>query len=409
MQFRPTIFRELGSMIETGRRYVSRSRGRSVPVASLFLLVVATAWTPSCSAQQSKRTKYAEVYKKYVQAACPVPDDGIRHFVYFARDREAMINHPFLRSERFSGAQIMYSWRNLEPAEGQYNFEAIQADLEYLRSRGKKLFIQLQDATFVPTNPAAPPYLMTDEFDGGQARQVTEDGKPVGWVCKRWNAKVRDRFAKLLQALGQAFDGKIEGINLQETAMDLDEPTKQECSPSQYAQAVKENMLAMKSAFPKSVTMQYANFMMGEWLPFDDQGYLRSVFEYGNAIGVGLGAPDLMVKRIPQLNHPLAMMHEREFTVPLGIAIQDGNYVGRTGADLTPGQNDSVASASQQRTQKSLVPMLHAFARDFLNVKYLFWVNQEPYFAEQVLPCIDPKVSRSEPSGTGSHRESVQD
>ena len=81
--------------------------------------------------------------------------------------------------------------------------------------------------------------------------------------------------------------------------------------------------------------MQYANFMPGEWLPWEDHGYLQSVYTYGQEIGVGLGSPDLMVQRRGQLNH--------------------------------------------------------AFAKDFLNVKYMFWVDQEPYFSEDVIPCFKNK------------------
>ena len=92
-------------------------------------------------------------------------------------------------------------------------------------------------------------------------------------------------------------------------------------------------MLALKKAFPSSTTMIYANFIPGEWLPWNDKGYLRSIYQYGEEIGVGLGGPDLMVTRKGQLNHALAFMHEGQYTVPIGIAVQDGNYIGKTGAD----------------------------------------------------------------------------
>ena len=137
-------------------------------------------------------------------------------------------------------------------------------------------------------------------------------------------------------------------------------------------------MLALKKGFPQSTTMQYANFMPGEWLPSDDKGYLRSIYQFGQEIGVGLGAPDLMFKRKGQLNHTIAMMHEGQFTVPLGIAIQDGNYIGETG-------NNTIVSV-----RENLVPVLHAFAKDFLKVNYMFWVYQEPYFSEDVIPCFAP-------------------
>ncbi|MEM6690786.1 MAG: hypothetical protein AAF664_15235 [Planctomycetota bacterium] len=392
MSFKSTVIRAIGITIAVLRGCSMLSQDIPSPCKRLLLLACIASLASPCVSQENGRARYAQAYRQYLNAECPVPQDDIRHFVYFARDREAIIDHPFLNSERFSGAQIMYLWRSLEPAEGQYDFEEIRNDLEYLGSHGKKLFIQLQDATFSPKYPPAPDYLLGEEYAGGQTKQVTEDGQFAGWVCKRWNVSVRDRFSRLLEALGEEFDGRIEGINLQETAIDIDESLEPEFSPSQYAESIKANMLAMKSAFPQSVTMQYANFMPGEWLPFDDQNYLRSVFEYGDTIGVGLGSPDLMVKRLAQLNHPLAMMHERQYQVPLGIAIQDGNYVGRTGADLAPGQLEPVGSVSAVRKQKSLVPMLHAFAEEFLHVSYMFWVNQEPYFVQQVLPCIDPKA-----------------
>jgi hypothetical protein len=122
--------------------------------------------------------------------------------------------------------------------------------------------------------------------------------------------------------------------------------------------------------------MQYANFMVGEWLPWEDKGYLKSIYQYGQEIGVGLGAPDLMMRKRGQLNHALAMMHENNYTVPLGIAIQDGNYIGQT-------NNTDVVDNRQ-----SLVPALHSFAQSFLHVNYMFWVNQEPYFEQDVLPCF---------------------
>ncbi len=105
-------------------------------------------------------------------------------------------------------------------------------------------------------------------------------------------------------------------------------------------------------------------------------GYLRSIYQYGEEIGVGLSAPDLMVRRKGQLNHALAMMHENNYSVPLGIAVQDGNYIGQTNSDQVI------------ENRKNIVPLLHAFARDFLKVQYMFWVNQEPYFREDVLPCF---------------------
>ena len=82
------------------------------------------------------------------------------------------------------------------------------------------------------------------------------------------------------------------------------------------------------------------------------------------------------------------MMHEHEYSVPLGIAVQDGNYVGLTGTDFPPGSDMSIGIENVKEDRKKIVPLLHAFAKDFLKVKYMFWVNQAPYFEEDVLPCF---------------------
>jgi hypothetical protein len=328
--------------------------------------------------------RYNEAYKQFTDATCPLKKDSIKHFVYFSRDRELIHNHPFLKIDRIAGAQIMYSWRQLETERGKYDFSIIHEDYNYLLSHGKKLFIQFQDVTFDTIFKAIPDYLMTDEFDGGCTMSFNDDGVADGWIAKRWNPNVQHRFALLMQALGNEFDGKIEGINLQESAVGANGDNDASFTSERYSGCLKENMLSLKKAFPKSVTMQYANFMPGEWLPWEDKGYLRSIYQYGQEIGVGLGAPDLMVTRKSQLNHAIAMMHENSFTVPLGIAVQDGNYAGTTGADID--YEERIKNA--EREHKNIVPLLHAFAKDFLHVSYMFWVQQEPYFTEDVIPCF---------------------
>ncbi len=333
--------------------------------------------TPPTSAQTEKPgNRYLNAYTQYLDATCPIEKDSIKHFVYFARDRESMHDHPFLTIPRFAGAQIMYPWRELEPEKGVYDFSMILEDYAYLRAQGKQLFIQLQDATFNPAYPGVPDYLLSEAYNGGAIYQRNDAGKPEGWVAKRWNPQVQARFAQLLEALGSALDGKIEGINLQETAIGVNHDADSTFSPEIYVNAVKVNMLALKKAFPLSTAMQYANFMPGEWLPKDDKGFLHGVYQYGDSIGVSLGAPDLMVQRKGQLNHPIAMMHEEKYRVPLGIAVQDGNYVGQTGASTV------------LRERNNLVPLLHAFAKDFLRVQYMFWTYEEPYFSEDVIPCF---------------------
>ena len=333
---------------------------------------------------ENPANRYVDAYKQYLDATCPIERDSIKHFIYFAREREVIHNHPFLKVKRFAGAQIMYPWKLLEPEKGKYDFSIIKEDYEYLLLHGKKLFIQLQDATFNPKYIGVPKYLLTDEFDGGATPQFNDNGETDGWVAKRWNTNVQYRFALLLQALGKEFDGKVEGINLQESCVGVNGEIDTTFTPTRYVESLKINMLALKKAFPKSTTMQYANFMPGEWLPWEDKGYLRSIYNYGEEIGVGLGGPDLMIHAKGNLNHTVAMMHEGNYTTPLGIAIQDGNYIGKTGTYKEYNKNKDIGVDGRE----NIVPLLHAFAKDFLKVKYMFWVWQEPYFSEDVIPCF---------------------
>ena len=346
---------------------------------SILVFLYAILWTSiraDAQHEQKKSERYADAYKKYIGATCPITKDNIRHFVYFARDRNLIIDHPLLSHPMFEGAQIMYPWKEFEPQKNHYDFSALKQDYDYLKRFGKKVFIQIQDASFNPKFQPIPDYLRTIEYDEGATIHYNDQGKPEGWVAKRWNKKVRERFALLLQALGNEFDGKIAGINVQETAIGVSEKTDSSFSDQGYVNGIKANMAALKKSFRFSTTMIYANFIPGEWLPEDDKGYLRSIYQYGEQIGVGLGGPDLMVTRPGQLNHALAMMHEKQYIAPLGIAVQDGNYIGKTGDDSNVGHHQNI------------VPLLHGFAKHFLHVNYMFWANQAPYFNEDVLSCF---------------------
>ena len=44
--------------------------------------------------------KYANSYKAFLDADCPIGADEITHFVYFARDRHRIRNHAFLQNKQ---------------------------------------------------------------------------------------------------------------------------------------------------------------------------------------------------------------------------------------------------------------------------------------------------------------------
>lgn len=286
---------------------------------------------------------------------------------FFGQDREGITNATFLATKAIEGAQLKYTWRELERGKDGYDFGDIERDLAFLQSKGKKLFIQIQDASFSPQFVPIPRYLVNEpEFHGGADKQynITGDDEDhattQGWVARRWDPAVRDRFHKLLLALGRQFDGKIEGINLPETAVDFGETGKlfpKGFTLEAYRDAVLTNMTVLKSAFPRSVAMQYANFMPGGLT------YLQSVFKGARELKVGVGGPDLLPFRPFQMQNSYPLIRESAGVVPSGIAVQDGNY------------EDRNPKTGQQVT----IPELIAFATGFLRVSYVFWCTEEPF------------------------------
>ena len=95
----------------------------------LFIMLISgTFISINASAEwKNPSERYMNSYKMFVEAKCPVVQDKIKHFVYFSRDRKAIHNHPILNNSRFEGAQIMYSWVQLESTRGKYDLCAFKS------------------------------------------------------------------------------------------------------------------------------------------------------------------------------------------------------------------------------------------------------------------------------------------
>jgi hypothetical protein len=304
-----------------------------------------------------------------------------KNFIFFERERHRIREPSFLENEHIAGAQLKYTWRELEPERDRYEFQRLLDDLAFIERNGKRLFVQVQDVSF-SEEVLVPEYLRTDPaFGGGVARKYDYGGDDEskaqfdGWVARRWDPAVRARFIKLLEELGKAVDGRIEGLNLPETSIGFGESGKLHPTGftyEAYVEGVKAIMTAARRVFSRSTVIQYANFMPGEWLPWTDHGYLRAVYAHAESIGVGVGGPDLLPHRKGQQNHSYPLIAARGAGIPAGVAVQDGNLEDRnptTGERVTVGE-------------------LYGFARDRLRVDYVFWGTQEPYYSRSILPYI---------------------
>lgn len=313
---------------------------------------------------------------------CGTPDhrrDVTPHnYVFFRREHQRIADTAFLANPAIVGAQLTYTWRELEPAADHYELGAIREDLRFLQRHGKRLFIQLQDVSF-SEQVVTPDYLRSDTaYHGGIARKYErtdgDSARFAGWVARRWDPAVRERFARLLAAIAREFDGSIEGVVIPETAAGFEDPALQPAgfSPERYAAGIRDMLIAARGAFQRSCVVIYANFMPGESLPRIDRGYLRGVHSLAARIGAGVGGPDVLPCRPFQRSNSLSLIEKRPPGVIAAMAVQDGNLADR---DRTTGQRISVAQ-------------LFEFARSRLHLNYLFWGTEEPYYTSEVLPFL---------------------
>ena len=309
-------------------------------------------------------------------------DGAPANFIYFGRERSRIAEPTFLNTESIVGAQLKYTWREIEPQRGRYDLEPILQDLAFLERHSKRFFIQLQDVSFEEAIINVPDYLLNDPtFGGGIARQYSfeddDESRPIaeGWVARRWDPAVRDRFEKLLRALAAELDGRIEGISFAETAIgfgdsgDLHPPG---FTFEAYAEGVHTLMTAAADVFRESHVIQYANFMPGEELPRNDQGYLRGVYAHADRVGVGVGGPDLLPHRPWQHLHSYPLIAARAPHTVAGSAVQWGNLDDR----------------NRETGERVTVDELYRFARDDLRLDYIFWGTQEPHYTEEILPFL---------------------
>ena len=260
------------------------------------------------------------------------------------------------------GVQVVYSWKSLEPEKDHYDFSQIETDLKILDSAHKKLFVQIQDRFFRPQDKSVPTYLMQDPiYAGGITRQSDNPGEGKspgsGWVADQWNRNVQKRYQLLLFALGKQFDGRVYGVNLPESAVDIDvrhHPAGFTCD--EYFDAELENMKAAKAAFTKSYVVQYVNFWPCEWN--NDHNYMSRVFAFSLQHGIGMGGPDVVPYRKGQMANSYPFFHR---------------YKGKLVLIAMAVQEPTLTYTNPATGKKFTKSEFRDFARDYLGANILFW------------------------------------
>lgn len=301
----------------------------------------------------------------------------VHHYVFFGQDREQLNEaRSFLDTPALEGAQVAYSWRQLEQGKDNYDFSLIREDLAFLNAHGKKLWIQYQDVTFNPNRINVPKYLLDDpKYNGGADKQYQIKGDDEaqavheGWMARRYDPAVQERLHKLYAALGKEFDGRVVGINDAETSSGFGWTGKlfpKGYTKEIYRDAIIANMKALKRAFPKSIAMVYANFMPG------GRPYLEAVYRAARESNVAVGGPDLMPFRPFQRANSYPLIRESAGKIPTGLAVQDGNY----------------SDVNRETGKRATIAELLKFGADELKLDYIFWCTQEPYYSNELIPFM---------------------
>jgi hypothetical protein len=257
------------------------------------------------------------------------------------------------------GVQTRYAWRDLEPAQGAYDFSRIEQDLAAAQAAGKRLFIMLGTKSFKAGVRAMPDYLHADAWSGGAyainiaAKANLGTAGSTGENVALWDAGVRDRLIALTTALGQRFDTHpaFEGVAFNETALGDAVVPLTASQKADFFTHLAQLGAATRQAFPNTVVMQFINF---------PPGYVHALAAADIAAGVALGGPDTFLADPTLEGSAYTLYDAAAGQVPLGPSVQAEDYVAtqQDGAYAPPAVTD-----------------LFNFAKGRLHANYVFWAK----------------------------------
>jgi hypothetical protein len=246
------------------------------------------------------------------------------------------------------GLMKRYSWRKLEPTQGNYDFAGIAADLNWAQSYGRQLIIMIEDKTFSAENPA-PDYLAS----------FAKPNVAGGYTVVRWDPTVVARWKALVKAMGARFDAhpNFEGIATQETSLSFNSTTLQNLgySPEKYRDAYIDGLSSALVSLPTSRVFWYANFFVG------NQSYIGSIAKVVGPKGVVLAGPDVMPDNNALVTRFYPYYGQFKGLMHLGIQAEGICY--------------RHPHATPAATQYWTPAELFTYARDTLHVDYMIWVR----------------------------------
>jgi hypothetical protein len=271
------------------------------------------------------------------------------------------------------GLMKRYTWRKLEPTQGNYDFSAIAADLVWAQSYGQQIIIMIEDKTFKLEDPA-PAYLT----------EISKLNRIGGYTMLRWHPTYTARWTALVAALGARFDShpNFEGIATQETSLGLDgtQLSAFAYSPEKYRDAYIEQFQSGLASMPKSRIFWYQNYLVG------NQSYIGQIAKAVGPKGLVMAGPDVLPDRQELVTQSYPFFATYKGWMHMGIQVEDICY---NHPHATAGYATKYWTPAEQ----------FAYARDKLYVNYLFWVRipeaspADAYDWYDALPTIEANAA----------------
>jgi Bacterial Ig domain len=297
----------------------------------------------------------------------------------------------------FTGVQFRYQWSETELAEGDYTagFAQLDADLESVAARSKKLLVMLQYKNHDGT-AAVPSYLLSEGgpwCSGLYCGDLAYEDKHVAMV---WNDAVSARLVAWVSAMAghlaaSPHASSVAGIVFNETSLPTVDHTllaEAGYDPYAYMRGLQEDMLAAVAAAPRLPVFYYheggfvsmdgeavhAGTVMGDWM-----------LEHPHT---GSGTSDLKPKDPKTATHPCANpSYQGRF--PCNPDVQAGDY------------SVSVTDSLDQTFQYATGPAPLGLSASYLTFSYAVGSGPNAFTFEDVSRYIlsHPTPNSSVPPG----------
>jgi len=185
-----------------------------------------------------------------------------------------------------TGIKLRLTWKSLEPTRGNYDFGNLDRLLAYCKSKGLRVFAEVQERNFGGTNPGAvlPAYLANEaNANGGWYIKPNN----TGVMARLWVPAVMDRYIALQRALAARYDSNdyFAAIGTEETAPDLGGVIPSDYTQAGWAAQLKRFATVSAGIWVHTPVMIKTNSLSGQLAGIINHSYLNRV---------GVGGPDVL-------------------------------------------------------------------------------------------------------------------